>query len=168
MNIRKEYNRKKELVDKYKELGYNIPDLEVLDKNLVKEYNNMSKLEENKVIQTAIQEPKLIENTTSLAKKSGVPKEVVEQTLRKTNFEEILEEHNLGKENLANDMELFRQKMMSEMSDGSASNRDLINWFALLGKFNGADRQQIDVSLEDKGDIFDIINKNIANLKNNE
>ena len=163
MNIREKYNKKQKEIEKYRRLGFPVSNLKEIDKKLYAEYNNMNKMQENLVIKKAIENPELLNKPIALSRQAGVPKEIVEETLRKTNFEEILDEHNLGKESLASDMELFRQKIMSDMEKGEASNRDLINWFALQGKFNGADRQQIDVSLEDKGDIFDIINKNINN-----
>lgn len=158
MNIRKEYNRKKELVDKYKELGYNIPDLEVLDKNLVKEYNNMSKLEENLVVKTAIENPKLIEDPNKLAKSSGVPREVVEQTLRRTNFNEIMEEQGVGQEQLVKGFSKLINKVNDGIDTGDVQIRDANSTYKLWADLVGATRQQIDVSLEEKGKVFDIIN----------
>lgn len=161
MNIRKEYNKRIELVNKYKELGFPITSLEecgIKNKNLVKEYNNMSKLQENLVVKTAIENPKLVENTTSLAKSSGVPREVVEQTLRKTNFNEIMEEQGIGQTQLAESFSKLVNKVNEGLQNGEVGIRDGVNAFTLWAKLVGADRQQIDVSLEEKGKVFDIIN----------
>lgn len=161
MNIRKEYNKKQELLQKYKDIGYDVSNLGEYgrkNKQLEQEYKNMSKLQENLVVKTAIEKPELIENTNKLAKSSGVPKEVVEETLRKTNFNEIMEEQGIGQAQLAESFSKLVQKVNDGLQTGDVGIRDGVNAFTLWAKLVGADRQQIDVSLEEKGKVFDIIN----------